>query len=199
MAANPPIFSKLNLTIGFLLCLANFIFFIGLPLLTNNLIYLLLCAFTNALLTHPCWSLIHEAIHRVFHPNQKINDHCARVMTIFFGTIFPIVQFGHLMHHRMNRQGPDLIDAYDPEKESYWRKNLKYYLHIFGGLYLAELISPLLVFLPLSTLKKLTKRGLGATAYYQIAEHKLLKAKPLRLMRIDAIGLYLLLTTAFVL
>ena len=43
-------------------------------------------------------------------------------MALSFSTVFYIVRHGHLMHHRMNRQGPDLIDAYDPQTEKRWKK-----------------------------------------------------------------------------
>jgi fatty acid desaturase len=192
--------ARTNLSIGIVLVLINLCFFLVLPYLTTQPIWLVLLALVNALLSTPYWSLIHEAIHHIYHPNKKINNFCGRAMTILFGSIFAFAQYGHLMHHRMNRQGPDLVDAYDPKHESFWKKSLQYYLHIFGGLYLFEVIAPLLTFFPRKWLDKLLIKSLGAQSpYYLVAKRKLLTPKGLREMRIDAIFLYLLLVTSFIL
>lgn len=190
----PAIHTKINLSLGLLLGLGNLSFLLILPLITHQLLWLLTGAILNGLLTHPNWSLIHEAIHRVYHPQQKINGLCGRLLSILFGTVFAPTQYGHLMHHGMNRQGPDLIDAYDPHTTSFWLASLRYYLHIFGGLYLFQVFGPLLVFLPRNLLQKLMIKNFGVDSpYYQVARQKLLPSKILRQMRVDAFCLYTLL------
>ena len=71
------------------------------------------------------WSLIHEAIHRLFLPTASINDGWGRVMGIFFGASFDVLKFGHVMHHRYNRDWES--EYYDPTKKSFLRANIEYY------------------------------------------------------------------------
>ncbi|OGT30190.1 MAG: hypothetical protein A3E87_00425 [Gammaproteobacteria bacterium RIFCSPHIGHO2_12_FULL_35_23] len=175
-------------------------FFLLIPLVSNSVGLLLVVALVNALLTPPFWSLIHEAIHRTYYPTAQVNDNAGRIMAVLFGTIFPLVQYAHLLHHRMNRQGPDLIDAYNPEQENFLLKSIKYYLHIFGGLYLVELLIPILTFLPSHTLDKLLQKNVGISSpYYVVAKNKLLTQQSLKRMRFDAICLYGLLIFSFIL
>jgi fatty acid desaturase len=54
-------------------------------------------------LNTPFWSLIHEAIHKNFVPDNKANLYAGRLMAVAFGASFHILRFGHLMHHQYNR------------------------------------------------------------------------------------------------
>src|SRR5690242_12035934 len=46
------------------------------------------------------FSLLHEAVHGIFHPNQRANDWAGRIAACFFPTSFSIQRAFHLTHHR---------------------------------------------------------------------------------------------------
>jgi fatty acid desaturase len=52
------------------------------------------------LLTTPYWSLIHEAIHGTMFTDRRWNDRCGRVLGVLYGSPFPLLKAGHLLHHR---------------------------------------------------------------------------------------------------
>ncbi|HKY10155.1 MAG TPA: fatty acid desaturase, partial [Candidatus Binatia bacterium] len=56
------------------------------------------------LLTNPYWSLIHETIHDLFHPNRAVNAFFGRFLSILFGAPFRILRMSHLIHHKLNRR-----------------------------------------------------------------------------------------------
>lgn len=70
------------------------------------------------------FSLHHEAVHRVFHPNPKVNDAVGVLLAGFFPTIFSIQRISHLGHHRRNRTDEELYDYYLPHQswllKTYW-------------------------------------------------------------------------------
>ena len=70
------------------------------------------------LLTNPFWSLIHEAIHDLFHPRRMINGFFGRLLAIVFGAPFRIVRMSHLLHHKLNRLPIEGTEYYDREKAS---------------------------------------------------------------------------------
>src|SRR5690606_934795 len=49
------------------------------------------------------WGLIHEAIHKHFAADSKDNERGGRLLAIMLGVSFHIVRFGHLIHHKLNR------------------------------------------------------------------------------------------------
>ena len=190
--------THINLSFAFIFFLINIAMWCLVPLGLAQHTSLIVINVIAVIATNPYWALLHEGIHRIFHPNKKVNDLACRGISLSFGTVFFIVRYGHLMHHRMNRQGPDLIDAYHPQTEKRWKKNVHYFSYILGGLYLSEVFSPLLVFLPKRLLTTLLKRVLGSESpYYQVACSSLLKAKTLWQCRIDALLLYALFALSF--
>ncbi|WP_245616477.1 fatty acid desaturase family protein [Paraburkholderia acidipaludis] len=107
------------------------------------------------------WGLIHEGIHGQLLRDRRANETLARLLAIGLAMPFDAVRFGHLMHHRFTREPfdrPDVDDATEPR----WRKRLAYYVRLFGGLYLGELIVPLVAFLPERRARELIARGVGA-------------------------------------
>ena len=111
-----------------------------------------------ALLNNPYWSLIHEAIHEMFHPSRRVNRAAGRVLAVFFGAPFLVLRLSHLLHHKLNRSLVEATEVYAPEKTSRARAAAGYFAHIFGGLYLLELVSPWMFFLPRFALRRLERR-----------------------------------------
>jgi fatty acid desaturase len=111
-----------------------------------------------ALSNNPYWSLIHEAIHEMFHPARRVNRAAGRVLAVFFGAPFLVLRLSHLLHHKLNRSLVEATEVYAPEKTSRGRAAAGYFAYIFGGLYLLELASPLMFFLPRFALRRLERR-----------------------------------------
>jgi fatty acid desaturase len=65
------------------------------------------------------------------------------------------------MHHRFTREPYDRPDVTDPS-QSHWQRTIAYYTRLFGGLYIAELLAPLLAFVPAATAAAIVERGVGA-------------------------------------
>jgi fatty acid desaturase len=85
------------------------------------------------------FSLMHEAVHGVFHPNPKINAFAGRIASAFFPTAFSLQRAFHLSHHRNNRSDRERFDFYGPQ-ENRVLKFTQWYC-ILTGLYWAA--SPL--------------------------------------------------------
>lgn len=101
-----------------------------------------------AFLSNPYWSLIHEAIHDLFHPSCEVNLRFGRALSILFGSPFRILRLSHLLHHKLNRTPMEGTEFYEKGKSSLVVAACGYYFQILGGLYLVEFLSPLLFFLP---------------------------------------------------
>ena len=63
-----------------------------------------------SLINNTIFSLLHEAVHGVFHHDRRINDFFGRVCAAFFPTGFLIQRVCHLGHHRRNRTDAELYD-----------------------------------------------------------------------------------------
>ena len=109
-----------------------------------------------AFMHNPYWSLIHEAIHDLFHPAPGINMLFGRAAAVAFGAPFRILRLSHLLHHKLNRTPMEATELFDPSKNSRLRAAPGYYMQILGGLYLVELLSPILFFLPRSGFEPIT-------------------------------------------
>ncbi|CAN5128508.1 hypothetical protein BH10PSE7_BH10PSE7_41050 [soil metagenome] len=93
-----------------------------------------------------CWLLIHEAVHYKLLIDRKANDRLGRVNAIFFGCPFHILKIGHMTHHRYNRSNLDTTEFMPSDTKSYALWWLAYYARILGGLYVTEVVSPLVFF-----------------------------------------------------
>lgn len=113
-----------------------------------------------ALLTNPFWSLIHEAIHDLFHPNRTVNAFAGRALAIGFGSPFRILRMSHLLHHKLNRLPVEATEYFERQKTSKAAAAPGYFFQILMGLYLVELISPLFFILPRVVLKRFKERCL---------------------------------------
>ncbi len=99
-------------------------------------------------LTSTHWALLHESIHGLFHPLPAVNRLAGRALALAGGSSFRVLRFGHLMHHRFNRYRMDRPDCFDPAEMSPALARVRYFFELFGGLYLIEVVVPLLFLLP---------------------------------------------------
>ncbi|MDP2604854.1 MAG: fatty acid desaturase [Deltaproteobacteria bacterium] len=138
-----------------------------------------------AMLTNPFWSLLHEAIHDLFHPNRTVNALAARLLAVLFGAPFRILRLSHLLHHKLNRLPVEGTEYYDKTKSSKAGAAPGYYFQILLGLYLAEVLSPLFFLLPRPWLKRFKERFLAPQSVSGILMQNWLGADALREIRID--------------
>lgn len=112
-----------------------------------------------AALNNSFWALIHESIHDLLDPSRRVNLAAGRLLAVLFGSPFRLLRLTHLSHHKFNRSLRERgTEIYDPEKTSRWKAGLRHFGQILGGLYLSELFTPWLFFLPRRLLQKLGKR-----------------------------------------
>ena len=95
------------------------------------------------------WGLIHEAIHSHLLPTRRINEFCARLLSITLGAPFDATRVGHLVHHRFSRHSYDRPDVH-VGRGAYALAWLRYRGRLFGGVYLGLLASSLIAFVPVS-------------------------------------------------
>jgi len=84
------------------------------------------------------WALIHEAIHKMLFVDPRRNELGGRLLSVLFGASFHVLRFGHLMHHKLNRDWHN-EDAYGAD----WRGRLGYYYTLTFGLYVSEVLTSL--------------------------------------------------------
>jgi fatty acid desaturase len=145
-----------------------------------------------AALNNPFWSLIHEAIHDLFHPSRRVNRAAGRALSLFFGAPFLVLRLSHLLHHKLNRSLIEATEVYAPESCSRRHAALGYFAHICGGLYLLELASPLMFFLPRTVLRRMEKKYFMGTDLPGNLMRGLMRDQAVREMRIDGVLVILL-------
>ncbi|HXG49907.1 MAG TPA: fatty acid desaturase [candidate division Zixibacteria bacterium] len=140
-----------------------------------------------ALLANPFWSLIHEAIHDLLHPDRRINAVLGRSMSVLFGSPFGVLRASHLLHHRLNRSPAEGTEYYDRTRRSFVRACPGYYFQILGGLYAVEAASALFFLLPRSALAGLRERFVPEGTVSAILFGIWLKKDVLREIRQDGV------------
>ncbi|HJX11887.1 MAG TPA: fatty acid desaturase, partial [Candidatus Binatia bacterium] len=150
-----------------------------------------------AFLNNPYWSLIHEAIHDLFHPARKVNAFLGRLMAIFFGAPFRILRLSHLLHHKLNRLPVEGTEYYDKTRKSKVAAAPGYYFQILLGLYLVEALSSLFFLLPRSWLKSFKERFLAPQSVSGILMQNWLGVEALREIRFDGLLTLALLSLSF--
>lgn len=103
-------------------------------------------ALLPVLLTTTFWALAHEAIHGLLFATPALNTGCGRILGVIHGAPFTLLRMGHLLHHKFSRTG-DISEAWQPG-EPRWQAMVRHYGTILGGLYMAEIVSGLALFLP---------------------------------------------------
>ena len=158
VSGRPPTPDRANLWLSALACALSLWQYFAVPLLIagNGLVW----AWTllpGVLLTNGYWALIHEGIHHRLHSNSRVSDAVGRVLCILYGSPMRLLRCGHLLHHRYNRtefEQPEVFEA----GGNRWAARFSYYFTLTGGLYVMELASTLLAFLPRRALLELAAR-----------------------------------------
>jgi fatty acid desaturase len=138
-----------------------------------------------AFLHNSYWSLIHEAIHDLFHPALRVNMLFGRMAGVLFGAPFRILRLSHLLHHKLNRTPMEATELFDPAKSSRCRAALGYYFQILGGLYLVEFLSSVLFFLPRSWIQGFNKRFIAPDSVSRILMQNWTSNESIREIRTD--------------
>jgi fatty acid desaturase len=103
------------------------------------------------------FSVLHEAIHRSLAPvaplpwlGLSLNDLLGRLVGICFGSPFDFIASAHITHHSLNRTSYEHVEVYDDSITPAARRSflVGYYFFLLGGLYKAELLVPMILWLP---------------------------------------------------
>jgi fatty acid desaturase len=154
-----------------------------------------------ALATPFATAVLHEAIHGRLDRQADRNDFLGRALAVCAGVSFDVVRFGHLSHHRFNRHALDRPDVIEPGASALGA-GIKYYAHLFGGLYLGEVLTTLAMLLPRRMVVVLLRRAMAADEVeittIRIAAMRVLERRH-RQIRNDAICVIALYSIAFAL
>jgi fatty acid desaturase len=186
MSANQNLPIKANTALAFFYVAANVFQFLVLPLwfLPADLRWgwlLLPLAFLN----NPFWSLIHEAIHDLFHAAPRANWWFGRVAAILFGAPFRVLRLSHLLHHKLNRTPMEATEVFDAATCSRLKASGGYFFQILGGLYLLEFLSSFLFLLPRAWLRAFNERYLKPQSVSAILMKNWTGAEAFREIRLD--------------
>jgi fatty acid desaturase len=140
-----------------------------------------------ALLSNPFWSLLHEAIHDLLHSNRRVNAYIGRCLAVLFGSPFRILRLSHLLHHKLNRLPVEGTEYYDRGKTTKAAAAPGYFFQILMGLYLVEVLSPILFFLPRACLQWFKDRYLPGQSVSAILMQNWLGAEALSEIRADGL------------
>lgn len=170
-----------------------------LPLfIPQNTIYLIMLILPIILLNNTFWSLIHEGIHCKLTTYTKTNDMLSRLLSILYGSPFRALQIAHLLHHKYNRTPYERNEMYNPECVSPLHARITFYFRLFAGVYVQEIILPIIVLLPLKTLKDLLYKKFPKDSYQRIVIDTFLKKdKNLTETRYDFLCVIILFISSF--
>lgn len=167
-----------------------------LPWLLPHQPALALLALPLALTSVPHWGLIHEGIHKHLHPDPEVNERLSRLLGIFMGASFHVLRFGHLMHHKLNRNWHSECVA-----RRTLAARLGYYFNLTCGLYLSEVVTGLLMaFLPRAAFLRFA-RATALKGYDEVTlagDRFFYQRQQVRAVRQDVAAMLLILCMAFV-
>lgn len=131
--------STANTSFTIILIALHALALIALPSLLNLSVWYALLLLPLLMMSSLHWGLIHEGIHKNLLPDAEDNDRTSRLLGILMGASFHVLRFGHLMHHKLNRDWhSERIENSSLGARAY------YYANLFFGLYLGEVITSLL-------------------------------------------------------
>jgi fatty acid desaturase len=148
---------------------------------------------------HTVLSLTHEAVHRIFHPSERVNRLAGRVLAVVFGASFDVYRTVHLMHHKFNRTERERVEVYGWRGRTGWRARAAFYFDLLGGTYFSQIVGlALLPFLPGDAWRAhLRKRPDDPNSYVRRALGAMAAPKTLAAIRQDAIALAIVHGSAF--
>lgn len=142
------------------------------------------------------FALFHEAIHRSLAPTARLpligistNDLLGRAIGICFGSPFDFVGTAHVTHHSVNRTEDEHVEVYDASMSAAARRSfvIGYYFFLLGGLYVAELIVPIVFCLPGRSAQTMLARVFGTDPMATLVLRRIFRSPyHLRAIRIDA-------------
>ncbi|HTM50982.1 MAG TPA: fatty acid desaturase [Bryobacteraceae bacterium] len=109
----------------------------------NHRLQILAGAVAFSYVNNTVFSLLHEAVHGVFHSSRQVNDLFGRWLAAFFPTSFSLQRLFHLGHHQRNRSPAERFDYISPGQNAFIKRAQWY--GILTGLY--WLLPPLSSFL----------------------------------------------------
>jgi fatty acid desaturase len=133
----------------------------------ESIVWILLAVFVFAFINNTVFSLLHEAVHGIFHPNLTVNEWAGRILAAFFPTGFTLQRIAHLGHHRRNRTDAELFDYYKPG-DNLLAKYFQWY-GILTGIYwlIPPLASLLFLITPVPLLKRIMELSKSSDLSYQ--------------------------------
>jgi fatty acid desaturase len=134
----------------------------------------------------------------MFHPMRRTSVRFGRALSILFGSPFRILRPSHLLHHKLNRTPAEGTELYERGKSPLARAAFGYYFQIFGGLYLVEFLSPLLFFLPVALLRRISQRSVKPDSVTGILMQNWTRDEAVREIRVDGLVIFSWLAVAFV-
>ena len=149
-----------------------------------------------ALTNTPLWSLTHESIHGSLVRGRDFNDRLGRALAIGYGAPFALLKTGHLLHHRFSRTPRERTEVFDPGVTTWRRQAPAYYVRLLGGLYLAEVSSVLLLFVPRGGWLALARR-LDSPSTVSAQLFETVAARRLAAFRVDAALIVLVYAAGF--
>ncbi len=81
---------------------------------TDSTIWFVGAVVVFAFINNTVFSLLHEAVHGIFHKDLLVNEWVGRILAAFFPTGFTLQRIAHLGHHRRNRTDAEMFDYYQP-------------------------------------------------------------------------------------
>ncbi|WP_374654854.1 fatty acid desaturase [Dongia sp.] len=144
------------------------------------------------LIANGYWATLHEAVHGQLFPAAEENRRAGRTLAILWGSSFRLLRFGHLMHHRFNRHKLDRPDSFDPATTGPAMARLRFFAEALGGLYVIEVLTPLLYLLPRRQVARIVRALYSGDEapmprLRQLAEQTLAGAKGFAEIRQDAL------------
>ena len=134
-----PIRTQTNTALTVLLIAMHALVLIAMPSLMTLSPWYALTMLPLLLISSLHWGLIHEGIHKNLLPDSADNERTSRLLGILMGTSFHVLRFGHLMHHKLNRDWhSERVAQRDLGARTY------YYVNLFFGLYLGEVMTSLM-------------------------------------------------------
>jgi fatty acid desaturase len=94
---------------------------------------LVLAAIAFSFVNNTMFSLLHESVHGIAHPNRRTNEALGIFAAAFFPTSLSLQRVLHLAHHARNRTADEQFDYLRPH-DRVWLKRAQWYA-ILTGLY----------------------------------------------------------------
>lgn len=148
------------------------------------------------LLSNSLWAFIHEAVHGAMFADKRANRAVGRALSVVFGASFDLLRSGHLLHHAHSRTRRERSEVYAGARPTTGFV-AAYYARILGGLYLAEVVTSLLMLLPRAWITAAGRHLASDDNVIEALTERMLAPAALRASRLDAIAILLLHGLAF--